>query len=233
MPMIRLDSVEKALGARRFAYDLTLDGGGIVAVTGPSGSGKSTLFHLLAGFETPDLGHVLIDGADMAGVSPGERPLTYIFQDHNLFAHLDVATNVAIGISPRLKLSAEDKDRVQAALARVGLTGFGRRMPQALSGGERQRVAFARAMVRRRPLLLLDEPFASLDEQLRREMGDLLAELREASDIMVLMISHDASEIARLADSVVTIDGGRIGFSGSTEEWLKRRQERGHNYTQA
>ena len=233
MASIRLDGVEKTLGARRFAYDLSLEGGGVIAMSGPSGSGKSTLFHLLAGFETPDAGRVVIDGTDMAGVSPGDRPLTYIFQDHNLFAHLDVATNVAIGISPRLKLSTEDKASVQVALARVGLPGFGSRMPQALSGGERQRVAFARALVRRRPLLLLDEPFASLDEQLRREMGDLLAELREASDIMVLMISHDVSEIARLAGRVVTIDGGRIGFSGTTEEWLKRRREHGHNYTQA
>ena len=233
MPSIRLDGVEKTLGNKRFAYDLDLEGGGIVAVTGPSGSGKSTLFHLIAGFETPDAGRIVIEGADMAGVGPGERPLTYIFQDHNLFAHLDVATNVAIGISPRLKLSGDDKDNVQAALAKVGLSGFGGRMPQALSGGERQRVAFARALVRHRPFLLLDEPFASLDEGLRREMGDLLAELREASGIMVLMISHDSQEIARLAGRVVTIDGGTITSSGSTEEWLRHREERRHNSSEA
>jgi thiamine transport system ATP-binding protein len=233
MPAIRLDGVEKTLGSKRFAYDLSLEGSGIVAVTGPSGSGKSTMFHLIAGFEVPDSGRIVMDGADMAGVGPGERPLTYIFQDHNLFAHLDVATNVAIGISPRLKLSSGDKDNVQAALAKVGLSGFGGRMPQALSGGERQRVAFARALVRHRPFLLLDEPFASLDESLRREMGDLLGELRETSGIMVLMISHDSGEIARLAGRVVTIGGGGIAFSGSTEQWLRHREERRHNYPEA
>lgn len=233
MPAIRLEGVEKTLGQKRFGYDLDLGGSGIVAVTGPSGSGKSTLFHLIAGFEAPDAGRITIDGADMAGVGPGERPLTYIFQDHNLFAHLDVATNVAIGISPRLKLSDGDKENVQAALTKVGLSGFGGRMPQALSGGERQRVAFARALVRHRPFLLLDEPFASLDERLRRDMGDLLAELRETSGIMVLMISHDSQEIARLAGRVVSIGGGRIDFSGTTDEWLRHREESGHNYAEA
>jgi len=233
MPAIRLDNVRKRRGSKEFAYDLVLDGGGIVAVTGPSGSGKSTLFHLLAGFEVPDTGRVLIDGADMAGRGPGERPLTYIFQDHNLFAHLDVATNVGIGISPQLKLSPSDRDAVRDALAKVGLAGFERRLPQALSGGERQRVAFARALVRRRPLLLLDEPFASLDEQLRCDMGELLVELQGETGIMALVISHDSQEIQRLAGRVVTIDAGRIAFSGTTEEWRSDREERRHNSVRA
>jgi thiamine transport system ATP-binding protein len=226
MPSIRLDSVRKRLGNQQFVYDLALAGGGIVAVTGASGSGKSTMFYLLAGFETPESGRILIDDADMAGRGPGERPLTYIFQDHNLFAHLDVATNVGIGISPQLKLSSDDRDAVRDALGKVGLSGFERRLPQALSGGERQRVAFARALVRRRPLLLLDEPFASLDEQLRGDMGDLLVELQASTGIMVLMISHDSAEIGRLAGRVVAIDAGRIAFSGTTEEWRSHREAR-------
>lgn len=233
MPAIHLDNVLKRLGSRQFAYDLALDGGGIVAVTGPSGSGKSTMFHLLAGFETPDSGRILIDDADMAGRDPGERPLTYIFQDHNLFAHLDVATNVGIGISPQLKLSSADRDAVRDALAKVGLSGFEKRLPQALSGGERQRVAFARALVRHRPLLLLDEPFASLDEKLRHDMGELLMELQRETGIMVLVISHDSQEIGRLAGRVVSIDAGRIAFSGTTEEWRSDREERRHNSVRA
>lgn len=228
MSAIRLDNVQKSLGQKQFVYDLTLDGGGIVAVTGASGSGKSTMFHLLAGFETPDSGRVLIDDADMARRGPGERPLTYIFQDHNLFAHLDVATNVGIGISPQLRLSSSDRDAVRDALGKVGLTGFEKRLPQALSGGERQRVAFARALVRRRPLLLLDEPFASLDESLRRGMGDLLLELQAGTGILVLMISHDSQEIGRLAGRVVTIDAGRVTFSGTTENWQRGRAQDRH-----
>jgi thiamine transport system ATP-binding protein len=227
MPAIRLDHVVKSFGQKHFAYDVDLSGGGIVAVTGASGSGKTTMFHLIAGFETPDSGRILMDGADMAGLGPGERPLTYIFQDHNLFAHLDVATNVGVGISPRLKLSTAEKKEVSDALVRVGLGGFEARMPQALSGGERQRVAFARALVRHRPFLLLDEPFASLDENLRRAMGDLLLELQRTTGIVVLMISHDSQEIGRIADRVIGIDGGRIVFSGTVADWIgDRRAER-------
>lgn len=229
MSSIRVDHAEKLLGQKRFVYDLDLEGGGIVAVTGPSGSGKSTLFHLIAGFEAPDSGRIVMDGADMAGLGPGERPLTYIFQDHNLFAHLDVATNVAIGISPRLKLSFADRQEVGESLSKVGLSGFEKRMPQALSGGERQRVAFARALVRHRPFLLLDEPFASLDESLRRDMGDLLLELQQATGIMVLMISHDSQEITRLAGRVIGIDAGTTVFSGSSEEWNALRKEARHD----
>lgn len=229
MPSLRLDKVKKDLGQKHFAYDLDLDGGGIVAVTGPSGSGKSTLFHLIAGFETPDSGRIVMDGADVATRSPGERPLTYIFQDHNLFAHLDVATNVAIGVSPQLKLTPADRTEVSDSLAKVGLAGFETRMPQALSGGERQRVAFARALVRHRPLLLLDEPFASLDEGLRHDMGDLLLELQRSTGIMVLMISHDSQEIGRLAGRVVGIDAGRIVFSGTSKAWVRLRKDGRHN----
>lgn len=232
MPSIRLDQVEKTLGDKRFAYDLDLKGGGIVAVTGASGSGKSTMFHLIAGFEAPDGGRIVMDGADVTTFGPGERPLTYIFQDHNLFAHLDVATNVAIGISPRLKLSPADWAEVSESLAKVGLAGFEKRMPQALSGGERQRVAFARALVRHRPLLLLDEPFASLDESLRRDMGDLLLELQRTTGILVLMISHDSQEIGRLARRVVAIHAGKIVFSGTSEAWVEHWKDRRHNPTE-
>jgi len=229
MPSLHLDGVEKSLGRKHFAYDLDLEGGGIVAVTGASGSGKSTLFHLIAGFETPDSGRIAIEGADVAALGPGDRPLTYIFQDHNLFAHLDVATNVAIGISPRLKLSPADWAEVSDSLLKVGLAGFEKRMPQALSGGERQRVAFARALVRHRPLLLLDEPFASLDESLRHDMGDLLLELQRSTGIMVLMISHDSQEIGRLSGRVVGIDAGKIVFSGTSEDWVRLRKDTRHN----
>lgn len=233
MPSLRLDRVEKTLGQKPFTYDLELEGSGIVAVTGASGSGKSTMFHLIAGFETPDSGRIILDGVDMVGRAPGERPLTYIFQDHNLFAHLDVATNVAIGISPRLRLSTTDRDAVAESLTKVGLAGFGKRMPQALSGGERQRVAFARALVRHRPFLLLDEPFASLDESLRSDMGNLLEELQSQTGIMVLMISHDSQEITRLAGRVVSIHDGQVAFAGHVQDWVRLRKDGPRNSSEA
>ena len=218
-PALRLDAVETRLGQRQFDYDFTLEGPGIVAISGSSGAGKSTLFHLLAGFETPKAGRIFLDGSDVTALSPGKRPLTYIFQDHNLFAHLDVFTNVALGLSPSLKLGSDDKARILTALADVGLAGFEKRMPQQLSGGERQRVAFARALVRRRPFLLLDEAFASLDEALRIGMGELLVRLQRDNQMMVLMISHDAQEIARLAGRVVEIRNGRNVFVGDVASW--------------
>ena len=218
-PEIRLEGVSTRLGDRVFHYDLALKGPQIVAVTGPSGSGKSTLLNVVAGFETPKRGVVSLNGADMVGVSPGKRPLTYIFQDHNLFAHLDVRTNVALGLSPSLRLTPEDARKVSESLGRVGLAGFELRMPSALSGGERQRVAFARALVRRRPILLLDEAFASLDEGLRMEMGDLLRRLQAENGMLVLIISHDRREVVRLADRVVEIADGRNVYCGDTATW--------------
>jgi len=218
-PELRLQAVGTCLGQRDFHYDFSLDGPGIIAVSGPSGAGKSTLFHLIAGFEVPSSGRIIMDGQDVASLPPGKRPLTYIFQDHNLFAHLDVVTNVGLGISPLLKLTVSDRTRISKALDDVGLAGFEKRMTQQLSGGERQRVAFARALVRNRPFLLLDEAFASLDETLRADMGDLLKRLQQDNHMMVLMISHDRREIVGLADRVVEIQDGRNVFTGGVADW--------------
>jgi thiamine transport system ATP-binding protein len=216
---LTLQAVETRLGQQDFRYDIALAGAGIVAIAGPSGAGKSTLFHLIAGFEAPKRGRILMNGVDVASLAPGKRPLTYIFQDHNLFAHLDVFTNVALGIAPSLRLSAADRAQISGALDKVGLGGFEKRMTQQLSGGERQRVAFARALVRKRPFLLLDEAFASLDEALRLSLGDLLVRLQRDNHMMVLMISHDRGEILRLADLVVEIRNGRNAFAGDAGAW--------------
>lgn len=218
-PSVALIEVSTRLGARDFHYDFAIEGPQIVAVTGPSGSGKSTLFHLIAGFEATSSGSIRLNGNDMAGMAAGKRPLTYIFQDHNLFAHLNVWANVALGLSPSLSPGPQAQAAIGAALSKVGLAGFEKRMPQALSGGERQRVAFARALVRKRPLLLLDEAFASLDEELRADMGDLLKRLQVENGMMVLMISHDRREVVRLADRVIEIEDGRNVYCGDIAGW--------------
>jgi thiamine transport system ATP-binding protein len=224
-PDLRLEQVHATLGNRDFHYDFALQGAGLVAITGPSGAGKSTLFHLIAGFEPPHSGRIFLNGEVGNDVPPGERPLTYVFQDYNLFAHLDVFTNVALGLSPRLRLSAADKASVALSLEKVGLAGFGDRMPRALSGGERQRVAFARALVRKRPFLLLDEPFASLDGPLRQSMGDLLQLLVAAGPTLALMITHDLQEVARLADRVIEISDGAVAFCGLRSDWQAWRMK--------
>jgi thiamine transport system ATP-binding protein len=207
---VEFRDVRLSLGTARFHFDCRIETGRITAVTGPSGSGKSTLLNLVAGFETPDSGRLLLSGMDMAGMHPGQRPLSLVFQDNNLFAHLDLFTNIGLGIHPALKLSQSDRRAVSDALQRVGLAGYEKRKPGTLSGGERQRAAFARALVRKRPLLLLDEPFAALDPALRLSMADLLLDLHRESGNTVLIVTHDRDEVARLADRVLSVEDGTI-----------------------
>jgi thiamine transport system ATP-binding protein len=217
---IQLSGVGLVLGSHRFLFDLEVPAGSFTAVTGPSGSGKSTLFNIIAGFETPDAGRILLGGRDMAAVSPGARPVSLVFQDNNLFAHLDIFTNVALGVSPSLRLDGAERAAVSTALSRVGLAGFERRMPATLSGGEKQRAAFARALVRKRPIMLLDEPFAALDPALRHQMGDLLAALHRDEGFTVLMVTHDPDEARRLADRFVVVEAGHVAREGAIADLL-------------
>ncbi|WP_459462764.1 thiamine ABC transporter ATP-binding protein [Rhizobium sp. No.120] len=218
---IAMEGVELRLGTHDFRFDCALPQGKIIAITGPSGSGKSTFLNLLAGFEQPDRGRILLAGQDVSGLHPAERPVSLVFQDNNLFAHLDLFTNVGLGISPSLKLSKEDRERVSQALARVGLPGFETRKPGTLSGGERQRAAFARALVRDKPILLLDEPFAALDPGLRSGMVELLKTLHRETGNTVLIVSHDPAEVRRLADHAIFIDGGTIKLAAPIETFLE------------
>jgi thiamine transport system ATP-binding protein len=217
---ITMQNVRLTLGSHAFHFDCTLPGGQIIAVTGPSGAGKSTFLNLLAGFETPESGRVLLAGHDVTGSHPAERPVSLVFQDNNLFAHLDIFTNVGLGINPALKLAPTDRSRISAALAQVGLTGFEKRLPATLSGGERQRAAFARALVRKRPILLLDEPFAALDPSLRNGMAELLTAMQRETGATVIIVSHDPDEVRRIAQYGVFIDHGAIALAAPLSEYL-------------
>ena len=220
---IALDGVRLRLGTQDFDFDMALPAGRIIAVTGPSGSGKTTLLNLLSGFETPDRGRIVLAGQDVTAFHPSERPVSLVFQDNNLFSHLDLFTNIGLGISPRFALSSADRDRISAALARVGLAGFEKRLPPSLSGGERQRAAFARALVRNRPVLLLDEPFAALDPSLRQSMAALLQTLHDDTGNTVLLVTHDPAEVRRLADHALFVSQGRVALSAPVEEFLAHR----------
>jgi thiamine transport system ATP-binding protein len=220
---IVLDKVELGLGSQHFRFDCTLPGGAITAITGPSGAGKSTLLNLLAGFEIPDRGRVLMGSTDVSGTHPSQRPVSLVFQDNNLFAHLDVFTNVALGIHPSLKLKETHRHAVLLALQRVGLDGFAKRMPGTLSGGERQRAAFARALVRQKPVLLLDEPFAALDPGLRISMAKLLLDLHRETANTVVIVTHDPQEVARLADHAVFVENGVVALEAPAGEFLARK----------
>jgi thiamine transport system ATP-binding protein len=204
-------------------FDLAVDAGEFLALMGPSGSGKSTLLSLIAGFETPERGEILWKGREIGGLKPAERPLSIMFQDNNLFAHLNVRTNVALGIEPSAQLGAEDERRVAAALARVGLEGFALRLPGELSGGERQRVALARMLVRRKPLLLLDEPFAALGPGLKKEMIALLKEIRRENGFTILLVTHDPNDARAAAEQTAFMHEGRILAKRPTEEMFAAR----------
>ncbi|OLP42716.1 ATP-binding cassette domain-containing protein [Rhizobium oryziradicis] len=217
---ICLDHVTLTLGTADFAFDAQIAPQKITAVTGASGSGKSTFLNLIAGFEVPARGRVLLNGKDATQLSPGERPVSLVFQDHNLFAHLDLATNIGLGIDPALRLRTEDKAAITHALQRVGLGGFEHRKPSSLSGGEKQRAAFARALVRDKPILLLDEPFAALDPGLRASMAELLLTLHRETGNTVLIVTHDPRDVERLADDVIFIDHGTIHLHGTRADFL-------------
>lgn len=219
---LRLDGVACRVGDTLMRFDLDVAAGEWLAVVGPSGAGKSTLLDLAAGFLAPGEGRVTVAGRDVTDVSPAERPLSFVFQENNLFPHLGAFGNVALGVSPRLRLSPAETGRVEAALAAVGLAGFERRKPSQMSGGERQRVALARAFLRDRPLLLLDEPFAALGPALRREMLALLGALRKsrATPMSIVMVTHQPEDARGFADRLAFLSEGRIAAIGPTEAML-------------
>ena len=188
--------------------DWSVAAGEWVALIGPSGAGKSTLLMALAGFLAPAQGRILWQGADLAGVLPGDRPLTILFQDQNLFPHLTLTQNLGLGLSPTLRLTQAQVVQIETALQRVGLGGMGGRKPGQLSGGQQGRAALARALLRARPVLLLDEPFAALGPGLKAEMLDLLDEVAMATGAAVLMVTHDPSDAKRFADKAVLVAEG-------------------------
>ncbi|OAN72092.1 ATP-binding cassette domain-containing protein [Seohaeicola saemankumensis] len=188
--------------------DLSLQAGTVAAVIGPSGAGKSTLLNVIAGFFAPVQGRVLWQGQDITTLPPAKRPISMLFQDNNLFPHLTAAQNVGLGIRPDLRRSQGDEQRVSDALRRVGLDGYGARKPGALSGGQQGRVALARVLVQRRPLILLDEPFAALGPALKAEMLDLVADLARETGATLLMVSHDPFDARRIAPLTILVAEG-------------------------
>jgi thiamine transport system ATP-binding protein len=217
---IRLDDVRFRYPDMDLSFDVTIEAGAVTAVIGPSGSGKSTLLDLIAGFRRPDAGRILMGEADVTALPAARRPVSMVFQDNNLFAHLSVADNVGLGLSPALKLNPEDRAAIADALAQTGLVGKEKRLPRELSGGERQRVAIARVLVRDRPVLLLDEPFAALGPALRREMLDLLSALHAEHGLTVLLVTHQPEDALAIASRIVFVEGGKVAAHGPTAEFF-------------
>ncbi|WP_245595023.1 ATP-binding cassette domain-containing protein [Gemmobacter nectariphilus] len=205
---LRLDHLVLTQGSFRLEADWQVPAGARVAVIGPSGAGKSTLLAAISGFLPPVAGRILWDGHDLAKLEPGARPLSILFQDGNLFPHLTVAQNLGLGLSPGLRLTEAQKARVGAVLAEVGLGDKAARKPAALSGGEQSRVALARALLRARPMLLLDEPFAALGPALKAQMLDLVDRIAGQTGATVLMVTHDPEDARRLCPLTVVVADG-------------------------
>jgi thiamine transport system ATP-binding protein len=206
--VLQLDHLALHQGSFTLTADWAAKAGQRIAVIGPSGAGKSTLLAAIAGFLAPTTGKILWQGQDLAGVAPGDRPVTILFQDQNLFPHLTVAQNLGLGLRPDLRLSPADHAQVTAALTRTGLQGLGPRRPSQLSGGQASRAALARALLRARPVLLLDEPFAALGPALRAEMLALVREVADETGALVLMVTHDPTDALALGGWTVFVADG-------------------------
>jgi putrescine transport system ATP-binding protein len=222
--IVTLEGVSKRFGdvTAVAGVDLEIARGELFALLGGSGCGKTTLLRLLAGFETPDWGKVIIDGQDMTGVPPHLRPVNMMFQSYALFPHLDVAGNVAYGLKREGVAKVEIVARVAEALALVKLEGLGGRNPSQLSGGQRQRVALARALVKRPKLLLLDEPLAALDRKLREGTRFELVRLQEQLGLTFVVVTHDQEEAMSMASRLAVMKDGRIVQTGTPHDLYER-----------
>ena len=212
MPLLRIDGVAKRFGAVRAVDRLSLDigRGEFFALLGPSGCGKTTLLRMLAGFETPDEGAILLGGNDIAQVLPHQRPVNMMFQNYALFPHLSVRDNIAFGLKRARMPRAEIATRVAEMVALVRLEGLEKRKPDQLSGGQRQRVALARSLARRPQILLLDEPLAALDKKLRESTQVELMELQRRLGMTFIIVTHDQEEAMTMADRIGVMDQGRL-----------------------
>jgi putrescine transport system ATP-binding protein len=211
-PLLRIEALSKRFGGFTAVDQLSLDiyQGEFFALLGPSGCGKTTLLRLIAGFEQPNTGRILLDGVEIGSVPPYRRPVNMMFQSYALFPHLNVEANIGFGLKQEGLPKAEIAERVGEMLALVRLENFGRRKPQELSGGQRQRVALARSLVKRPRILLLDEPMAALDKKLRGETQFELMELQRRLGLTFIIVTHDQSEAMTVADRIAVMDRGRL-----------------------
>ena len=228
MALLEISGVSKRFAATPAVEGVSLrvEAGEFFALLGPSGCGKTTLLRLIAGFETPDAGLILIDGVEMNAVPPYARPVNMMFQSYALFPHLDVAGNVAFGLKQEGMERRRREARVADMLALVQMTEYARRRPHELSGGQKQRVALARALAKMPKLLLLDEPLAALDRKLREETRVELTGIQERVGTTFLVVTHDQEEALGMASRIAVMDRGRLVQTGTPAEIYERPNSR-------
>lgn len=222
--IIELDSISKHYGPVVGVnhVDLAVEDGEFLTLLGPSGCGKSTLLRMIGGFEVPTAGTIRIAGADVTAAPPQQRDVNMMFQDYALFPHMTVGKNITYGLERKGIKGTAARDKAEAALELVGLSGMFERHPQQLSGGQRQRVALARAVVREPKVILLDEPLSALDAKLREQMQVELKHMHEKLGITFLMVTHDQTEALVMSDRVVVMEAGEIAQDGTPEDLYER-----------
>lgn len=206
--MLQCDQLVLRQDSFHLTADINFGTGGVTALIGPSGAGKSTLLSAIAGFLHPESGQIKFGPKDLTTVAPGQRPVSILFQENNLFPHLTIAQNIGLALQPRLRQSAQDKAKVNSVLDRVGLNGLGDRRPANLSGGQQSRAALARILLGDRPINLMDEPFAALGPGLKQEMLALVSETLVAANKTVIMVTHDPRDVQHIADETVFVAEG-------------------------
>jgi putrescine transport system ATP-binding protein len=228
MAILEISGVSKRFAATAAVGEVSLrvEAGEFFALLGPSGCGKTTLLRLIAGFETPDSGRILIDGVEMNAVPPYARPVNMMFQSYALFPHLDVAGNIAFGLRQERMERRRREARVAEMLALVQMSEFAHRRPHELSGGQKQRVALARALAKMPKLLLLDEPLAALDRKLREETRVELTGIQERVGTTFLVVTHDQEEALGMAGRVAVMHRGRLVQTGTPAEIYERPNSR-------
>jgi len=219
-PHLRLTGIVKTFGATRAVDGVSLDifPGEFFALLGPSGCGKTTLLRMLAGLEAPDAGQILLDGEDLTGIVPHERPVNMMFQSYALFPHMTVWENIAFGLQMERMAKAAVRDRVDEMLTLVHLEPLARRKPEQLSGGQKQRVALARALAKKPKLLLLDEPLGALDRKLREATQFELVNIQESLGLTFVIVTHDQEEAMTVSTRLAVMREGRIAQLGEPHE---------------
>jgi thiamine ABC transporter, ATP-binding protein len=216
--MIALEQIHYQYDNFRLYFDINILAKEKVVIIGPSGAGKSTLLSLIAGFISPQSGQIILNYQNVTNLLPAKRPVSMLFQDNNLFSHFTVEQNIALGLKPSLKINPTEQNIITNILAKVGLNDFAKRYPDQLSGGQRQRVALARCLIQQRPILLLDEPFSSLDQALRFEMLELVNEICDEFALTLMMVSHYLDDSLKYFSRCLVVNQGNIIFNAAPEQ---------------